>query len=132
MDLDDLFPDKPDDPLEPPEWLLPYAKDEWRRLAPTLHNLGLLTEVDLQPFAGYCQSFARWRLADEWIQQHGATIVIKDKDGRVKYVQQVPYVAIAAKEKAAMTRLAAEFGFTPSSRTGVTVERKTKSVWEAI
>src|SRR3989304_3311411 len=50
-------------PLRPtcPSWLSPQAKAEWRRLAPELERLGLLTHLDRAAFAAYCQSFAQWR-----------------------------------------------------------------------
>ncbi|KKL26328.1 hypothetical protein LCGC14_2396420, partial [marine sediment metagenome] len=59
-------PPTPADVPMPPEWLEGYAKDEWRTLAPVLHGLGLLTVADLSFFGAYCQSYARWRAAEEW------------------------------------------------------------------
>ena len=33
--------------------------------------MGILTEHDLEAFAGYCQAYARWREAEEFLSQHG-------------------------------------------------------------
>ena len=39
-----------------PKWLEPEAKKEWRRLAKQMEAIGILTEVDMAAFAGYCQA----------------------------------------------------------------------------
>ena len=108
-----------------PSFLIPGARAEWDRIGNRLVEMRVLCSVDLQIFAAYCQSFARWVEAEEWITAHGSTIVLRDKDGLVKYVQQVPHVAIAKSEKTSMIRAAAELGITPSSRSRITVEKKT-------
>jgi P27 family predicted phage terminase small subunit len=59
-----LTPTLPAAPIDPPDWLPPDARAEWRRLAPELHGLGLLTELDQSVFAAYCASVARWREAE--------------------------------------------------------------------
>ena len=56
-----------------PEWLLPEAKKEWERLADLMNQMGVLTEVDMAAFAAYCQSYARWKEAQEHIDSEGAT-----------------------------------------------------------
>ena len=54
--LNELEPVPPVASLRCPNYLLPEARKEWRRLAPILMNLGLLTAADAVPFAGYCQA----------------------------------------------------------------------------
>ena len=73
-----------------PKWLEPEAKKEWRRLAKQMEAIGILTEVDMAAFAGYCQAYARWKEAEEFITQHGT--IVKTPSG---YWQQVPQVSIA-------------------------------------
>lgn len=97
--------------LRPPTWLLPDAKKEWRRLAPALQAQGLLTTGDTQAFAGYCQAYARWKEAEEWISTHSAWF--RTQSG---YMQQVPQVSIANNSLKTMQSLAAEFGLTPAAR----------------
>jgi P27 family predicted phage terminase small subunit len=53
------------DPSEPPDFLSAYARDEWRRVAPELHRLGLVTTLDVALLAVYCTAYARWRTAEE-------------------------------------------------------------------
>ena len=77
-------PTPPQDNVKCPAWLMPEAKKEWKRLAPSLIAMGVLTEHDMEAFAGYCQAYARWREAEEFLSQHGT--IFKTPSG---YVQQV-------------------------------------------
>lgn len=54
-----------------PSWLEPEAKKEWKRMAKTLETIGVLTQVDKAAFAGYCQAYARWKEAEEFLSKHG-------------------------------------------------------------
>lgn len=49
-----------------------------------------LTEIDMAAFAAYCQSFARWKEAQEHIDEEGSTFAT-DKG----YQQQTPWGGIA-------------------------------------
>jgi len=99
---------------ECPDWLEDEAKAEWDRLAVPLHNLGILTELDMAPFAAYCQAYARWKEAEEFISQHGS--IVKTKNG---FWQQVPQVTISHQNQKIMLQAAAEFGLTPSARSRI-------------
>ena len=90
---------------------MPEAKKEWKRLAPSLIAMGILTEHDMEAFAGYCQAYARWREAEEFLSQHGT--IFKTPSG---YVQQVPQVSIAQQNLKIMQSFCSEFGLTPASR----------------
>ena len=69
--LNELEPVPPTVALRCPNYLLPEARKEWKRLAPILMSMGLLTAADAVPFAGYCQAYARWREAQDEITRHG-------------------------------------------------------------
>lgn len=94
-----------------PKWLEPEAKKEWRRLAKQMEAIGILTEVDMAAFAGYCQAYARWKEAEEFITQHGT--IVKTPSG---YWQQVPQVSIAQQNLKIMQSFCSEFGLTPATR----------------
>jgi len=100
-----------------PDWLEPEAKAEWERRSKQLLVLGILTEVDEIAFAGYCQAYARWREAEEFISKHGS--IVKTPSG---YWQQVPQVAISNKSLLVVIRFCEQFGMTPSSRSRLAVE----------
>jgi P27 family predicted phage terminase small subunit len=87
------------------------ARKEWRRLAKELAELGLLTGLDRNMLAAYCQAHALWVEAVSSIERYGT--MVKSPNG---YPMQSPYVAVANKQVEIMGRIAAEFGMTPSSR----------------
>ena len=97
-----------------PKWLEPEAKKEWRRLAKKMEALGVLTEVDMAAFAGYCQAYARWKQAEERITDRG--LVIRTPSG---YPQQFPQVAISQNYAKLMNRCAEQLGLTPSARSRI-------------
>ena len=53
---------------EPPEFPAPYAINEWYRVGPELHRLGLLTVLDVSALAAYCESYSIWRQAAEMLR----------------------------------------------------------------
>ena len=78
--------------------------------------------VDMAAFAGYCQAYARWKEAEEFISQHGS--IVKTPSG---YWQQVPQVSIAQTYLKIMNRFAEQFGLTPSSRSRIVAEDNSNS-----
>jgi P27 family predicted phage terminase small subunit len=100
-----------------PKWLDDEAKKEWRRTAKQLEQLGILTEVDMAAFAGYCQAYARWKEAEEFISKHGT--IVKTPSG---YWQQVPQVSIAQTYLKIMNRFCEQFGLTPSARSRIVAD----------
>lgn len=101
-----------------PEWLDPEAKKEWRRMSKVLEDLGILSEIDRSAFAGYCQAYARWKEAEEFITKHGT--IVKTPSG---YWQQVPQVSIAQTYLKLMYRFCEQFGLTPSSRSRIITDK---------
>ena len=122
-------------PLAPkcPAWLHKDAKKEWKRIAPQLERLGLLSELDMTALAGYCQSYARYKEAEEFIAKRGTTYASweRDKSGAMqydergqpilRYMQQWPQVSIANKALIQIRAFCSEFGFTPSARARMSV-----------
>lgn len=104
-----------------PSWLENDAKKEWRRMAKQMEHLGTLTEIDMAAFAGYCQAYARWKEAEEFITKHGA--IVKTPSG---YWQQVPQVSIAQTYLKIMNKFCEQFGLTPSSRTRIITDSSEK------
>jgi P27 family predicted phage terminase small subunit len=111
-------PQIPQTPPDAPEFLAPYGCDEWYRIGSELHRLGLLTIVDVNVFAAYCQSYARWREAEEAL----ARMAAKDPAGHALLVRGSagvtpnPLVKIARDAAEAMVRYAGEFGLSGASR----------------
>ena len=97
-----------------PAWLLPEAKAEWIRLSEKLNQMGVLTEIDRSAFAAYCQSYARWKEAQQHIDEEGSTF-----ETEKGYQQQTPWVGIANTNQKLMLQAASEFGLTPSARSRI-------------
>jgi P27 family predicted phage terminase small subunit len=104
----------PDEVPDPPQALSKTAQDEWWRIAPELHRLGILTIADLRPLAAYCQTYARW-IDCEAALADAALVKVSSMGGEVVN----PLLRIAERAAHDMMKYAAEFGFTPSSRTKV-------------
>ena len=97
-----------------PDWLMEDAKEEWYRLAAVMNKMGILSEVDQSAFAVYCQTWARWKEAQEHIDREGSTF--ETDSGQIK---RNPWVAIANEWQAKLLSVCGEFGLTPSSRSRI-------------
>ena len=90
------------------------AKEGWRKLAPMLHEAGLLSKVDELALEACCEAYGRWRQAQDQVREFGP--LIKTPSG---IPIQSPYLQIANKAFEQMTRMLTEFGLTPSSRSRI-------------
>jgi P27 family predicted phage terminase small subunit len=95
------------------------AREEWLRIAPEVHRLGLLTAADLHPFAVYCIAFERWVKAEEQVADDFTIVTEKGN------VIQNPVLGVARRAALDMLRAAAEFGLTPASRSRIAVNEET-------
>lgn len=100
-----------------PRYLSDDAKREWRRVAPTLQGVGLLTDVDHDALAMYCERFAEWKTAWGKVLEEGA--VITTTAGNLIQNPRLSIANRAAKEALALAR---EFGMTPAARTRIQVD----------
>jgi len=99
----------------PPAWLSEAARDEWRRVAPELHRLGLLTVFDVGPLAAYCTAAARWRCASEALQ------AIPESERLLVRGKPQPLGKVVRDAADQMQRLGAPFGLSgPGSRARLT------------
>jgi len=112
-------PKAPEKAPPAPKWLTKDGRDEWKRKAESLRDMGLLTVADLALLAQYCEAYERWREAVRNMRKHG---MVDDLRGaRVKN----GFVSIAEFASRQMQQIGAEFGFSPSSRTRVKVPKST-------
>jgi P27 family predicted phage terminase small subunit len=115
---------------EPPEHLSEYAKKEWYYVVGSLHQCGILTDIDRGGLAMYCQSYARWKKAEEAIQlmaeknPSGGGLVIKTTNGNMI---QNPLVGTANTAMRDAMRFAAEYGLTPSSRARLEIDEESEN-----
>jgi P27 family predicted phage terminase small subunit len=97
-----------------PEHLSEYAKDEWRRVSPELHALGLLTILDESTFAAYCSAYGVWRLAEERLAHEDLL-----SPGSERNMVPNPLLRISAQAARDLIKFGSEFGLTPSARARV-------------
>lgn len=94
-----------------PSWLPPMGKTAWKKLAPQLHENGLLDNVSSHQLAIYCSAFAQWRRAQDALEAEGYVQVAASG-----YMSQSPWVAISRAASKEMSAVGAEFGLTPGAR----------------
>jgi P27 family predicted phage terminase small subunit len=116
-----LEPERLPEVPNPPKFLEGYAQAEWRRVAPSLHTLGLLSTLDIMPLAAYCVAYQHWRQAEERLgelaaQDESRGLLVKVREG---HARRNPLVQIAASAAADMLRYASEFGMSPAARTRI-------------
>lgn len=112
--------------LSPPPHVQGIALDKWNEVAPKLAAIGLLTPNDLETLARYCLYFEQFVKYAEQIRRGLDVLVIRDKDGKVKYVQSTPAATMFVKLGQSMLRIEQEFGLTPSARAGMNVNNAPK------
>ena len=100
----------------PPAWLSAEARREWRRIAPELERLGLLTLVDRAALSIYCAAWGDLVAARRVLARRGSTQ--RTPNG---FLSQRPEVAIASSASKQIRQWCAEFGFTPSARGSMSV-----------
>jgi P27 family predicted phage terminase small subunit len=127
-DWNEPIPLRGDLPMPPPE-LSDDAKVEWGRVSSELYRLGLLTIIDRAVLAAYCQAYGRWMQAERAITEMAkrdlltGALMIKTAAGNAIHN---PLVSIANKAMADMARYAVEFGMTPSARSTLKADPKSK------
>jgi len=98
-----------------PVWLQGRARAEWKRVAPQLRKLGMLTEADLAMFAAYCQAFGDYIDLTVKLGNLDATTMTTEKG----FIMSRPEVAHRRTAYQQMRECAREFGFTPASRSSL-------------
>jgi P27 family predicted phage terminase small subunit len=91
-----------------PGWLKGPARLEWKRVAPELVKLSLLSVLDIAALASYCESHARWRAIERAIAK--TTVADALRQGLLRASKE---------ERQYMVSVGARFGFDPASRSRV-------------
>jgi len=114
----DQEPKPPEKMPDCPAHLNEAARTEWDRCGDVLQSVGLMTELDMAVFAGYCDAFSQWGEATIQIQKTG--MVYKKIDGTPGLN---PYLRVAKEAYDRMMRAAVLLGLSPSSRVNLKVEK---------
>ena len=95
---------------EPPSFLSADAKLEWKRLGQELLDMGLLTNLDMAAFSGYCQAFGTWVRAQRMIRSKG--MLVKENGVTMRN----PWCKVSAEAFEQVQKGLAQFGLTPATR----------------
>lgn len=106
-------------PPTTPDELYGYARAEWEKISLGLFHMKLLSEVDTNALAAYCNEYRIWRQAVEALNEidksdaryHG--LMIETSNGNWVQNPLIGAIHTAARE---MLRYAQEFGLTPVAR----------------
>ncbi len=97
---------------KPPKRMSREARAEWRRVAPPLHEAGILSLVDRALLTTYCEAWSAYRTADKDLAKSGTLYLNPITQTLVVH----PTVRILAQERTAMLKAASELGVTPVAR----------------
>lgn len=104
---------------EMPKDLDRYGKQAWRRLAPILERLGLLTEADLETFVAYCEAYSRYVRA---VQRYRKVVKQVDPIEGIDIIRRAELSVEKAEHS--LRLLGIEFGLSPAARSRLSVEMK--------
>lgn len=110
-----------------PPHLSDEGKVEWGRVCEEAYALGILSNLDRAGLAAYCQAYGRWVQAEKALAMMAERdpvtrgLMIKTTNGNAI---QNPLVGTANKAMQDMIRYAAEFGFTPASRSRISAQER--------
>lgn len=99
-----------------PAWMSDTQRELWQTVVDSAPP-GLLKTIDEGAMVAYIVAADIHRAAAEAIAKHG--MLIKDKNTGAPVLN--PFISVVAKQATVMMRAASEMGFTPSSRSRVTV-----------
>lgn len=108
--------------LDPPADLTPSGRTFWRRHAPELARLGLLTVNDVDSFAACCEAWAFMQQAKTELRGSSKTAnakVTTSDRAHGREVRKHPAFTVYKQAEASYLAWAREFGLTPSSRVGL-------------
>ena len=93
------------------------AVEVWKRLAPQLKEMGVLTRIDTDVLGRYCEVWVQWRKATDAIVKNGLTFGER----------AAAVIKIAREAGAEMGRLEMLFGMSASARASLVVAPKADS-----
>lgn len=118
---------KPDvDRVRCPDWLCEVGRTEWKRMEQDLLELGLLTNLDINQLAIYCDAYAKYIKATKEIEESGLVIEYTNKAGATNIIPN-PNVSIATKYADLIKKYCTEFGLSPSSRAKMAIPIKVET-----
>ncbi|WP_069649648.1 phage terminase small subunit P27 family [Caloranaerobacter ferrireducens] len=115
------------DKVKAPKWLSKEAKKEFNRIAKELQEIGLLTNVDIDMLAAYCDAYTEYQKCTKIIEEEGLMVEYTNKAAETN---KVPHPLLTKKKQLfeQMKSIAGEFGLTPSARAKLAIPKQEKEV----
>jgi len=101
-------------PVTAPSWLKGDGLAVWKRLAPRLMSLKLLSVTDAETFGRYCRNFARWLKMQKRLDDMGEIYEIETQSGKVRRAD--PAFLIGDRLERQLVTAEAMFGLNPAER----------------
>ncbi|MEH7150977.1 phage terminase small subunit P27 family [Bacillus thuringiensis] len=113
------------DKVKPPTWLDAVAKKEFRRIAGELLALEVMTNIDVNALALYCDAYADYMACTKMVQEEGLLVEYTNKAAETN---KVPHPLLTKKKQLheQMKAIGVDFGFTPSARARIVMPRAKK------
>jgi P27 family predicted phage terminase small subunit len=111
------------DKIEAPNWLSPFARKEFKKLVEELLAVDLITNVDVNALAFYCDAFDKYVKCTKLIKKEGLMVEYTNKAAETN---KVPH-PLLTKQKALfeqMKSLSIEFGLTPAARVKIAITKQ--------
>lgn len=115
------------DDIKPPKWLRPESKKVFKRIANELIELDLLTNVDVDQLATYCDAYIEYVECTKIIDEEGLMVEYTNKAAETN---KVPH-PLLTKKKALfeqMHKIAGEFGLTTRARASLAIPKRIEEV----
>jgi P27 family predicted phage terminase small subunit len=108
-------PSPPVSPTVPacPDWIGDYGRALWEQQAPISHKIGTLTDADVPAFTAWCEAWDTYRRAVDALKDTLTHLTPNNGESAR------PEAALRKQALADWTRLGAELGFSPASRTRI-------------
>ena len=108
-----------------PSWLQAEAKRAWKKIVKQMGIMGILTYADENLVARYCETWARWRRANQFIIEKGEGYPVT-RDGKIVSVHKFPQTVVASQLLSELTKMEDRMGLSPGSRASLAIENTGK------
>tara|TARA_Y100001001_G_scaffold163842_1_gene194059 strand:+ start:1672 stop:2199 length:528 start_codon:yes stop_codon:yes gene_type:complete len=106
-----------------PDWLTPFAAEEWDRVLPDLMTLGLVATLDMMALTSYCEAVADYRTFSGLIAERNAAMRgsgdVQTFSTGAKQISVWRQLRNDAEKRA--NAAGAQFGFSPMARRNLRV-----------
>lgn len=111
------------DKIRCPSWLDKVARSKWNSLVKELKELDLMTNIDTDAMATYCDAYSQYVECTMIIREEGLMVEYTNKAAETN---KVPHPLLTKKKQLhdQMRSIAIEFGLTPSARARLAKPKK--------